>query len=201
MTVLGLSGTPRCGGNTEYLLSAALEPFAEAGWNVYKILLSEKDIAYCTGCECCESEESLSIFRCVIQTDAMPEIIAAFEACDAIVIAAPVYWRNVPAQLKAVFDRTYGAKNKPLRGKPGGAIAVGRGTGGGQAVVLNVIHNFLLSSGALCVPGELNGVTAAADRPGDILAQPRRLEQARILGRNIWECCKNRNIFLSQCRA
>jgi hypothetical protein len=42
----------------------------------------------------------------------------------------------------------------------------------------------------LCVPGELNGVTAVADKPGDILEQPRRLEQARILGRNIIEYCR-----------
>jgi len=76
-------------------------------------------------------------------------------------------------------------KNSPLRGKLGGAIAVGRGSGSGQSIVLNVIYNFYLSSGALCVPGELNGVNAVADKPGDILSQPRRLEQARVLGRNI----------------
>jgi len=42
----------------------------------------------------------------------------------------------------------------------------------------------------ICVPGELNGVVATADKPGDILNQPRRLEQARILGRNIIEYAK-----------
>ena len=115
----------------------------------------------------------------------MLEIYEAFGACDALIISAPAYWRNVPAQLKAVFDRTYAMKNKPLKGKLGGAIAVGRGSSGGQSIVLNVIHNFYLSCGVLCVPGELNGVTASADKPGDILSQPRRLEQARILGENI----------------
>jgi multimeric flavodoxin WrbA len=119
----------------------------------------------------------------------MNEIYDAYEKCDALIITSPSYWRNVPAQLKAVFDRTYAAaKAKPLKGKLGGAIAVGRSTGGGgQSNVLNVIHNFYLSSGALCVPGALNGVTASADKPGDILSQPNRLEQARILGKNIIE--------------
>ena len=28
------------------------------------------------------------------------------------------------------------------------------------------------------------GVTASADKPGDVLSQPRRLEQARVLGEN-----------------
>jgi len=77
-------------------------------------------------------------------------------------------------------------KNKPLKGKLGGAIAVGRSTsGGGQTNVLNAIHNFYLSCGMLCVPGELNCVTASSDKPGDILKQSGRLEQARILGRNV----------------
>lgn len=182
MKVLGISGTPRAGGNSEVLLKSALEPFYEAGWDVCEILLSEKTIGNCTGCETCPVTHS-----CVINDD-MDEIYNAFEECDAIIIAAPVYWRNVPAGLKALFDRTYAVGYKrPLKGKLGGAIAVGRGTGGGQAIVLNIIHNFYLSCGALCVPGELNGVTAAADTPGDIANQPRRLQQARILGENIIE--------------
>jgi multimeric flavodoxin WrbA len=87
----------------------------------------------------------------------------------------------------AVFERHYACKKmRPLRGKPGGAIAVGRGTGGGgQAIAISVIHNWLLSCGAICVPGELSGVTAAADKPGDILQQENRLKQARILGENV----------------
>ncbi|MCL2421003.1 MAG: flavodoxin family protein [Defluviitaleaceae bacterium] len=179
MTILGISGTPRKQGNSEVLLSAALEPFAEAGYEVIKILLSEKNISPCTGCETCVENEFCHI------NDDMAEIYAAYKKCDAIIISAPVYYRNVPAQLKAVFDRTFAAKNRPLKGKLGGAIAVGRGAGCGQSITLNVIYNFYLSSGALCVPGELNGVHAVADKPGDILAQPHRLEQARILGSNV----------------
>lgn len=179
MYVLGISGTPRKGGNSEILLNAALEPFSEANWDIKRILLSEKKIEMCIGCEtCCERQ------KCFINDD-MNEIFEAFGACDAVVISAPVYWRNVPAQLKAVFDRTYADKNNLLKGKFGGAIAVGRGTGGGQAIALSIIHNYYLSCGMLCVPGELNGLSAAADKPGDILSQPRRLGQARILGQNI----------------
>ena len=61
----------------------------------------------------------------------MQEIYKAYEWCNAVIISSPAYWRNVPAQLKAVFDRTYAIKNGPLKGKLGGAIAVGRSTSGG----------------------------------------------------------------------
>jgi len=179
VNVLGISGTPRKGGNSEILLNAALEPFVEAKWDITKILLSEKKIEPCTGCDTCVERKSCRI------DDDMNEVYSAFEKCNAIIISAPAYYRNVPAQLKALIDRTYAVKGGLLKGKLGGAISVGRGQGGGQAIVLTIIHNYYLSSGVLCVPGECNGISAVADKPGDILSQPRRLEQARILGRNI----------------
>ena len=180
MKILGISGTPRKGGNSEILLDAALEPFVEAGWDCTRILLSEKNISPCVGCESCADGS-----RCSISDD-MDEIYAAFEKCDGIIISAPAYYRNVPAQLKAVIDRTYAAKGV-LRGKLGGAICVGRGQSGGQCIVLGILYNYFLSCGMLCVPGELNGVSAVADKPGDILSQRRRLEQARVLGRNLMD--------------
>jgi multimeric flavodoxin WrbA len=63
--------------------------------------------------------------------DDMGLLYEAYDRCDAIIVASPVYYRNVTAQLKAVFDRTYAVQAmRPLAGKAGGAIAVGRGTGG-----------------------------------------------------------------------
>jgi hypothetical protein len=66
-------------------------------------------------------------------------------------------------------------------------MTVGRSEGAGQALTLAIIYNFVLSSGGLCVPGELNGVSARADKPGDIASQSRRLEQAKILARNVMD--------------
>ncbi|HEY5465960.1 MAG TPA: flavodoxin family protein [Clostridia bacterium] len=189
MRVLGISGTPRPGGNSEVLLDAALEPFREAGWDIDRILLSASVILPCTGCETCAGGNG-----CRITGDGMDQVDHAMAACDAVIVASPVYWRNVPAQLKALFDRCYAERtNHPLRGKFGGAIAVGNGTSGGQAIVLTIIYNFFLSSGTLCVPGELNGVSAVAGRPGDIRNQPNRLEQARVLARNIIFCAERKN--------
>jgi len=184
MNILGISGTPRKGGNSEILLNAALEPFIEDKWEINKILLSENKVEPCAGCETCVETKSCRI------NDDMKKIYEAFALCDAMIISSPSYYRNVPAQLKAVFDRTFAAGGA-LSGKLGGAISVGRGTSsGGQSIVINIIYNYYLSAGMLCVPGELNGVTASADKPGDILSQPQRLEQARILGRNIIKYAK-----------
>jgi multimeric flavodoxin WrbA len=184
--ILAVSGSPRKGGNTEGLLNAALDECRAAGFETDTFYLSEHPIKPCIGCELCTEEK-----RCVLSGDDMEAFIERADLCDAILIGSPVYYRNVTAQLKALFDRTHGYDAMRLfKGKPCGAITVGRGEGGGQALALTVIYNFLLSSGAVCVPGELNGVTARADKPGDIASQPRRLEQSKILVRNVMDCAE-----------
>jgi multimeric flavodoxin WrbA len=181
MKVVGISGSPRKNGNTECLVNEGLDEFSKNRWEVSKFYLSEKFVKSCTGCETC-IENGI----CIIGDDDAGELFNALIACDAVIIGSPVYYRNVTAQLKAVFDRSFANKTgELLTGKPGGAITVGRGEGAGQSFVLMVIYNYLLSCGALPVPGELNGLSARADKPGDILSQERRLAQARVLAGNV----------------
>jgi Multimeric flavodoxin WrbA len=180
MNVLGISGTPRENGNSEILLQHALRPFNERGWNIKHFLLSKMQIQPCCACDKCRNTN-----KCVINDD-MQEIYKAFHWCDALIISSPVYSRNICSQLMAVLDRHYAVNQiRPLEGKVGGAIAVGRGTCGGQTITINAIYNWMLSSGVICVPGELNGVTAVTSEQGDVLKQDNRLKQAIILGENI----------------
>ena len=180
MKVIGISGSPRKNGNSEILLRKALEPFKDKNWKIVEFNLSNQNVLPCDGCDTCVSSNSCKI------NDDMNILYDELKEFDAMIIASPAYYRNVTSQLKALFDRTYALTNyRLLKGKLGGAIAVGRGEGGGQSIVLTVIHNFFLSSGIICIPGELNGVSAKADKPGDILNQPKRLRQARLLGENI----------------
>ena len=180
MKVVGISGSPRKGGNTEWLVKESLHEFANQGWTVSAFFLSEKTIKSCIGCDSC-SENG----ECAITDDDAGALFADLISCDAVIIGSPVYYRNVTAQLKAVFDRNHPYGYKTLEGKPGGAIAVGRGEGAGQATTLMIIYNFMLSCGGLPVPGEMNGLSARADKPGDIMSQERRLKQARILAQNV----------------
>jgi multimeric flavodoxin WrbA len=185
MNVLGISGTPRKNGNSDILLQHALRPFEEAGWEVTLLRLCELTVKPCQACESCRSTGA-----CVIDDD-MHLFYEAFRRCDALIVATPVYYRNVCSHLMAVMERHYAVREEqPLAGKPGGAIAVGRGSGGGQAMTLNRIYTWMLSCGAVCVPGELNGLTAMADEPGDVLKQEKRLRQARVLGENVMQVAK-----------
>ncbi len=180
MNVMGISGTPRKKGNSEILLRYALKPFENNGWNVKIFLLSELEIKPCNACDSCRETGT-----CIINDD-IQSIYDAFRWCNAIIISSPVYYLNVSSQLLSVLDRHYAVRfDKPLEGKVGGAIAVGNGTSGGQAITINALHAWMLSCGIICVPGELHGVKAVADKPGDILNQENLLKQAEILGFNI----------------
>ncbi len=185
MNVLGISGTPRVNGNSAVLIDYALNPFKKDGWETKHLKMSELKVGPCDGCETCRAEG-----KCRIEDD-MHYFYDAFDWCDAIIVASPVYSRNISSQLMSVLDRHYGVSMKrPLRGKAGGAMAVGRGSSGGQTITINAIYNWMLSCGMICVPGELNGVTAVASEPGDILKQEKRLKQAEILGENVLKISK-----------
>ena len=188
MRILGISGSPRFGGNSEILLEHAINPFVEANWDVSRIHLSKMRIMPCIGCESC-----LKNGYCHIDDD-MKEIYAAFESCDAVIISSPTYWKNIPSQLKAVIDRTFAIWNrKPLVGKHGGVISVGRGVNGGQSIVQDVLFAYLRFCGVFCVSLDYD-VTAIADAPGDILNQTDILEKARLLGNKILDCSLARYI-------
>ncbi len=50
MRMLGISGSPRKGGNTEILVKEALKAGAEAGWQTDEFFLSGKTVEPCRSC-------------------------------------------------------------------------------------------------------------------------------------------------------
>jgi multimeric flavodoxin WrbA len=98
--VLILSSSPRKNGNSNALCDRFKEGATEAGHQVEKVVLAEKKINYCTGCYACEKTG-----RCMQQDD-MEQILDSMIAADVIVMATPVYFYTMCAQMKTVIDRT-----------------------------------------------------------------------------------------------
>lgn len=176
--ILCISGSKRKDGNSESLIRLTINGFSsnnEIRW----IKMSDITIQGCLGCEFCTTHGE----QC-IQKDDMSLVYDGFRWCDALIIATPVYSRNVCSQVMALMDRHYAVKNsRPLEGKLGAAIAVGRGAG--QAIAINSIYNWYLSCGALCVPGELNGITAFGYEKGKVLEDEIYKRQTEKLAQNI----------------
>lgn len=99
--VLILSGSPRKFGNSD-LLAEEFKKGAEASGNqVEKIRVAEKNVGYCHACYYCRDHGG----ECAIKDD-MSEILQKMIDADVIVLASPVYFYSIDAQLKAVIDRT-----------------------------------------------------------------------------------------------
>lgn len=101
--VLILSSSPRRGGNSDTLCDEFRRGAEEAGHDVEKIFLRDKRINYCTGCSTCSRDGK----PCPQQDDAA-EIIAKMVAADTIVMATPVYFYTMSAQMKTLIDRCCG---------------------------------------------------------------------------------------------
>jgi len=98
--VLILSSSPRKHGNSNALCDRFMEGAIAANHRVEKVVLAEKKINYCTGCYACRSNG-----RCA-QKDDMAQILDSMIAADVIVLATPVYFYTMCAQMKTVIDRT-----------------------------------------------------------------------------------------------
>ncbi len=109
--VLILEGSPRRRGNSAILSAEFARGAAEAGCSVEMVNVAGKKIAGCLGCDACYRNGG----TCV-QKDDMQEVREKMLAADVIVLASPIYFYSMTAQLKAVIDRAY-AFYQQLEGK------------------------------------------------------------------------------------
>lgn len=100
MTVLGLAGSARRGGNTETLLDWCLGAARQEGATVVKFSLCDLDIEGCKACEACFKDGV-----CIQKHDDMQLLYPHLRAADSIVLAAPVYFQGMPGVPKMVIDR------------------------------------------------------------------------------------------------
>ena len=100
MNILILSGSPRRGGNTELLVEAFVKG-ASQKHHVEVVSVHDYKVNPCMGCNACFKNE----INACIQKDDMSLIYDKMAVADMLVIASPVYFYGLSAQLKAVIDR------------------------------------------------------------------------------------------------
>ena len=100
MNILILSGSPRKGGNTELLVEAFVKG-ASQKHHVEVVSVHDYKVNPCMGCNACFKNEN----NACIQKDDMSLFYDKMAVADMLVIASPVYFYGLSAQLKAVIDR------------------------------------------------------------------------------------------------
>jgi len=100
LKVLGISASPRKGGNSEALLEQALNAIRDTNADIEKIRICDCNIGPCIACDMCHTTGT-----CPITDDFQPIMQKILEA-DRLIFATPVFWMNIPAQAKTLIDRT-----------------------------------------------------------------------------------------------
>jgi multimeric flavodoxin WrbA len=181
--VLVLLGSPRRKGNSAALAQKIAEGTKSEGASVRTVFLHGMNISPCTACYACQKQKSRG---CSIDDDMQPLYRAMLEA-DAWVIASPVYWFTLSAQMKLWMDRclafpAYG--KEPFEGK---RIAIAMSYGGEDPFdsgCVNALRTF--QDAYNYVGAEIVGmVYGSAMEPGDIRANRTLLREARELGKKL----------------
>jgi len=185
--VLGLFGSPRRGGNTDILLGEFLRGCEHGGAGAERLYLSKLKVSGCLGCGACTETG-----RCVVQ-DEMQDVYDALDRCSRIVLACPVYFYNVPAQAKAVIDRTqalwsrrHRAKNAPeasvaAEARKGFLISVGATRGKRLFEGVRLTARYFFDAMNAEYAGEL--FFEGVDEKGDIRKHPGAMEDCCQAGR------------------
>ena len=102
MNILILSGSPRKGGNTDLLVEAFVKG-ASQKHHVEVVSVRNYKVNPCMGCNVC----FMSKDNTCVQKDDIAIIYEKMAHADMLVIASPVYFYGLSAQLKAVIDRCH----------------------------------------------------------------------------------------------
>lgn len=100
-SIVIISASPRKHGNSDLLCEQFLDGAHEAGHRAEKIFLGDKTINYCLGCMACQKNGG----TCPQKDDAA-EVLEKIVSADVLVMATPVYFYTMNAQMKTLIDRT-----------------------------------------------------------------------------------------------
>ena len=178
MNIVAIIGSPRLDGNTNFLVDNALNEASSNGIETEKIILSQYEINPCLGHKNCAQRQSCP------QLDDVPWILEKFRLADGIILATPVYWYNVSAQMKAFIDRNYFLYQHGLKYK---AKAVGIIVIAEMEAIADTLHTLnqfvdwcfdITKNRRFVVPGY-------AHKLGDARKNQALVEEARELGRQL----------------
>ena len=139
MNILILSGSPRKNGNTE-LLVEAFSKCASEKHQVEVVSVHNYKVNPCMGCNACFTSEG----NTCVQKDDMSVIYSKLANADMLVIASPVYFYGLSAQLKAIIDRCHNPIRDTFHIKKAALILVG-------AASLPELFDSILTQYQLCL--------------------------------------------------
>ena len=185
--IVVILGSPRKKGNSASLAESLIKGAEENGAEVQTFFLQGMEIKPCNACDSCLKPDS----GCVIDDD-MQKIYPAVISADSIVIASPIYWFTINAQVKLFIDRCYALitinqnskESHAFAGKKFGIILTYGDSDpfrSGAVNALRMYQDMLRYVGAK-ISGTIYGT---AGGPGQIRSNQELMEKAYRLGKKL----------------
>ncbi|MBT9130424.1 MAG: 2-amino-4-deoxychorismate dehydrogenase [candidate division WS2 bacterium] len=179
--IIGVSGSPRVGGNTELLVKEALKTASEERVETEFISLAGLNLKPCQACRSCGTTKEC------IQKDDFQAIFSKMVEADGLILASPVYFGSATPQIMSLISRAglvSGAKGRVLENKVGGPLAIARRAG----------HNFTFAQlmffffqQGMIIPGSTYWNIAFGREKGEVLNDEEGLRTIRNFAKKmVW---------------
>ncbi len=176
MKVLMLNGSPHQKGNTYIALHEMEKIFAKEGVETEIVQVGSQMIRGCIACGSCMEKG-----RCVFD-DLVNETAPAFEACDGLVAASPVYYASANATLIAFLDRLFYSTHFDKSMKVGASVVAARR--GGLSATFDELNKFFTISNMPVASSQYwNSIHGRAQ--GEASQDAEGLQTMRTLARNM----------------
>jgi multimeric flavodoxin WrbA len=141
MKVIGINGSPRENGNTDYIIKVVFEVLEAAGIETEIVHIGGKIIHGCTNCGSCRRTKDL---KCILGDDGLNDLMLKLKDADGVVLGSPTYFSDITSEMKAFMDRAGFVSNACggiLIYKAGAAVTAVRR--GGAAHALDSMNHWL----------------------------------------------------------
>jgi multimeric flavodoxin WrbA len=102
MKITNVIGSPRSTGNSATIARVLLDSLQTSGAEVRTVELNKLNYRGCQGCMACKTSSD----QCVVKDD-LSEVLEEIRVSDVVLIASPVYFGDITAQMKGLIDRCY----------------------------------------------------------------------------------------------
>jgi multimeric flavodoxin WrbA len=102
MEIVALLGSPRASGNSAFIAERFLEAARKKGARTTVFALNKLRYRGCQACDACKTR----LDHCGLKDDLSPVLDAVMRA-DAVLLASPIYYGDLTAQMKGFVDRTF----------------------------------------------------------------------------------------------
>ena len=176
MKVLMLNGSPHQKGNTYIAFHEMEKIFAKEGVETEIVQVGSQAVRGCIACGSCMEKG-----RCVFD-DLVNETAPAFEACDGLVAASPVYYASANATLIAFLDRLFYSTHFDKSMKVGASVVAARR--GGLSATFDELNKFFTISNMPVASSQYwNSIHGRAQ--GEASQDAEGLQTMRTLARNM----------------